>query len=255
VTTPEVAAAAPQRPEQVRVTLAAGRAELAVGADDLGLDQVVGRPAEPAGQVAEAAAQGEAGHADLGDEPERGGQAVGLGGPVDVGQPAARPDVGQPGLGVDGELAQAGQVDGQAALGDRRPGDVVAAALDPEQQAVGAGEADGGGHVGGRGRLEDQRRGGRGQAVPDPHGVVPARVVRPQQPALDPPGQVLQGPGGHGHRPAGLSAELDRGRGHRPALPGVADGRSCRWTVWMVARMGVLLVRGGAGRPWWHGRR
>ena len=164
----------------------------AVGADDLGLDQVVGRPAEPAGQVAEAAAEGEAGHADLGDEPERGGQAVGLGGPVDVGQPAARPDVGQPGLGVDGELAQAGQVDGQAALGDRRPGDVVAAALDPEQQAVGAGEADGGGHVGGRGRLEDQRRGGRGQAVPDPHGVVPARVVRPQQPALDPPGQVLQ---------------------------------------------------------------
>src|SRR4029453_10836570 len=68
---PQVAAPAPQPPEQVRVAGAAGRADLAVGGDDLGLDQVADRPPEAAGQVAEAAAQGQAAHPDLGDEAER----------------------------------------------------------------------------------------------------------------------------------------------------------------------------------------
>src|SRR5829696_6183011 len=154
---------------------------------------------------------------------------MGLGSPVDVAEQTARPDVGQPGPGVDGDLAQTGQVEGEAALGDGRPGDVVAATLDPEEQALVAGEVDGGSDVGGRGRLEDERRGGRGQAVPDPHGLVPAWVTSPQQPALDPPGQVRKRPGGHGHRGAGPSAELDSGRGHRTAPPAVrAASRAAR---------------------------
>ena len=187
----EVAAAAPQRPEQVRVPVAAGRPDLAVGADDLGLDQVVDRPAEPAGQVAEAAAEGQAGHADLGDEAERGGQAVGLGGPVDVAQPAARPDLGQPGLGVDRDRAHAGQVDGQAAVGDGRPGDVVAAALDAEQHAVVAGEADRGGHVAGRGRLEDEGRGPwrPGRSRPARRRPSPGRRPAAAGPRPAPPGR------------------------------------------------------------------
>src|SRR5829696_6318708 len=112
---------------------------------------------------------------------------MGLGSPVDVAEQTARPDAGQPGPGVDGDLAQTGQVEGEAALGDGRPGDVVAATLDPEEQALVAGEVDGGSHVGGRGRLEDERRGGRGQAVPDPDGLVPAWVTaRSSRPSTRP---------------------------------------------------------------------
>jgi hypothetical protein len=83
---------------------------------------------------------------------------VGLGGLVDVAEQTPRADVGELGLGVDGDLAQAGQVQGEAALGDGGAGDVVAAALDAEQQPVVAREADRGGDVGGGDRLEDQGR-------------------------------------------------------------------------------------------------
>jgi hypothetical protein len=69
----EVAAAAAERPEQVWVLLRAGGADLAVRGDDLGLDQVVDGPAEPAGQVSEAAAEGESGDAGLGDQAQHGG--------------------------------------------------------------------------------------------------------------------------------------------------------------------------------------
>ena len=77
------------------------RPDLAVGGDDLDLLEVVDRPAEAARQVAEAAAEREAGDADLGDEAEHGRQPVLLRRPVDVLEQAPGPDVREPGLGVD----------------------------------------------------------------------------------------------------------------------------------------------------------
>ena len=67
----EPRAGAAQRPEQVGVLVAARPADLPVGGDDLDLEQVVDRPAEAAREVAEPAAERQAGDADLREEAER----------------------------------------------------------------------------------------------------------------------------------------------------------------------------------------
>ena len=60
----EVAAAAADRPEQVRVRVAVGAHELAVRGHDVGREQVVDREPVLAHEVADAAAEGEAADAD-----------------------------------------------------------------------------------------------------------------------------------------------------------------------------------------------
>ena len=75
----EVAAAAPDAPEEVRVLTGADVAELAVGGDDIGGDEVVAGQAVLARQPADAAPQGEAGDARVGVGAAGGGQAEGLG--------------------------------------------------------------------------------------------------------------------------------------------------------------------------------
>ena len=56
----EVAAAAADRPVEVGVVLLAGDVEGPVAGDHVGAEQVVERETEPAGEVADAAAQGQA---------------------------------------------------------------------------------------------------------------------------------------------------------------------------------------------------
>ena len=128
----EVAPATSESPEQVGVLVAVGGANLAVGGDDLDFLEVVHRPAEAAGQVAKAAAEREAGHADLGDEAEHGREPVFLSRPVDVLEQTPRPDVRELLFGGDGDVAHSGHVERQTSFGDRCPGDVVAPALDAE---------------------------------------------------------------------------------------------------------------------------
>ena len=67
------------------------------------------------------------------------------------------PDVREPRLGIDVTSRMRDMSSIRAALGDRGSRDVVAAALDAEQQPPVAREPDGRGDVGGRGRLEDER--------------------------------------------------------------------------------------------------
>jgi hypothetical protein len=74
----QVGSGAAHRPEEVVVLVAAGPAHLAVGRDDLDLDQVVDRPAEAPCEVAEAAPERQAGHAHLRYEAQRRGQTVEL---------------------------------------------------------------------------------------------------------------------------------------------------------------------------------
>ena len=93
----EVPAAAAQRPEQVGVGVFAGGHEGAVGEHDVGGQQVVHGEAEAAGQVADAAAERQAGHAGGPDEAGRGGHAERHGRVVDVTPGAA-------GIGADGAV-------------------------------------------------------------------------------------------------------------------------------------------------------
>jgi hypothetical protein len=140
---------------------------------------------------------------------------VGLGCLVDLPEQTARADVGEPGVGVDGDLAQARQVEGQAARRHGGSGDVVAAALGAEQQPVVAGEPDRGGDVVGRGRLEDKGREPGRHAIPDRDGLVPTLVAGAEQPALDPRVQVVELLGGEADGSAVESGDVDGvGGGH-----------------------------------------
>lgn len=103
----EVAAAAPDRPEEVVVLLAVGDADLAVRGDDLDLLEVIDRPAEPPREVTEAAAKRQSRDADLGDEAEHGCEPVLLRRPVDVLEQASRVDVRKLGVGIDRDVAHA----------------------------------------------------------------------------------------------------------------------------------------------------
>ncbi len=210
----EVAATAAQRPEQIRVLGPVRRPDPSVRGDDLDLFQVVGCPAEAARQVAESAAEGEAGDSGLGHEAEHRRQPVLLGRPVDVPQQAARTCVRETGGRVHGDLAHAGHVEGHPAVGECRAGDVVAAALDAQQQAVVRGEPHDGGHVLGRDRLDDQHgcRGDHG--VPDQDGLVPALVPGREQRAPEPGAEVLDASGGQADAPAVESGDLEHLRRH-----------------------------------------
>ena len=81
---PEVPAAAPQRPEQILVLALAGHHEASVGRDDVHGDEVVEREPETAGEVADAAAQGEARDAGGRDDPAGRCQSEGIGRGVEV---------------------------------------------------------------------------------------------------------------------------------------------------------------------------
>ena len=59
-----------------------------------------------------------------------------LGGAVDFPEQAAGTDVGEPGVGSTVDFPHERHVQREAALGDRCPGDVVAPALDAQQEAV-----------------------------------------------------------------------------------------------------------------------
>ncbi len=176
----EVAAAAAHRPEQVRVLVRAGRHEPPVGQHDVGLEQVVDGQAALAGQVAEAAAEREPADAGGGDDAAGRGEAEGVGGVVDVAPGAAAADARGPGGRIDPDALHRREVDDEPVVAGAEAGAVVAAAADGEEQAVFAGEVDGGDDVGGVGAAGDQ-----GRALVD-HGVVDrARLVVARIAGLD----------------------------------------------------------------------
>jgi hypothetical protein len=115
----EVAAAAPQRPQQVGVLVRAGAHQLSVGGHELGGEQVVAGEPVLALEPARAAAQREPGHAGRGDAASGGGELVGLAGAVDVGPGRTAADAGDSPRGVDLDGVQAAQVDDEAAVAQR----------------------------------------------------------------------------------------------------------------------------------------
>ena len=156
----EVAASAPQGPEQVGVLVRA-RAQVApVGGDELAGDEVVDRHAvcaalvgyppesvRPAMPVSETTPPGTA-------------SPNGLRLAVDVGPRAAtlRPD-GAP-LRIDADAAHPREVDHHAVVADCRAGDVVPAAAHRQGQVVLPREVHGGDDVGHAGTHDDERAAG-----------------------------------------------------------------------------------------------
>jgi hypothetical protein len=119
---------------------------------------------------------------------------VRLGGGVDITEEAARAGVGDPGRRVDGDLPHACHVEREAAGDHAGAGDVVATALDAEQQPVLGGEPDRRRDTGRGGRLCHQRRAAGDHAVPQQHGFVPAGITGPQHRAVHAggePGEVV----------------------------------------------------------------
>jgi hypothetical protein len=151
----EVAAAAAQRPEQLRMRLRVDLEDAAVGGDQFGGQQAVDGEAVLADQVADAAAQGEAADADRGGVAEPGRQPVGahLGGVGPGGQAGLGPG-GAP-LGVEVEGGHGGQVQHDPAVGGAVAGEAVAAAADRQLQPAVAGQGDDLGDVAGGGGSHD----------------------------------------------------------------------------------------------------
>ena len=167
---PEVAATAAQRPEQVGVLVLAGHQELAVGGHDIGRDQVVARQPVAAGQVADAAAQGEPTDAGRGDDPAGGGQPEGVGRGVEVPPGGAAFGSCRPGRRVDAHLPHARQVDDHTVVAGAEAGHAVPATSHGEVELVLAGEVHRGDHV------TRVRAPHHGRRAPVDHGVVdPAR--------------------------------------------------------------------------------
>ena len=79
---------------------------------------------------------------------------------------------------VDDDGAHLGEVDHQAVVAERPAGDVVAAAAHRDEDVVGAGEVDGGDHVGRVAAADDQAGVAVDRGVPDPAGGVVVGVAR-----------------------------------------------------------------------------
>ena len=98
----EVAAAAPDRPEQVGVLRRRRRARTSPSAVTTRADdQVVDRQPAHAGSASPSRPQGQAAHAGVADQPGRDREAVGLGGGVEVAEQRAAPHDRAPGVRVD----------------------------------------------------------------------------------------------------------------------------------------------------------
>ncbi len=115
----EVAAAASQRPQQVRVLVLARSYDLAGGGDNLGREQVVAGQAVGAAQPSDTAAKSQPGDSGFADQAERYGETDPLSGHVDIAdrRTAGRPDAAP--FGVHVHLPHTGQVDDQAVIHDR----------------------------------------------------------------------------------------------------------------------------------------
>ena len=174
----EIAAAAPERPEQVRMLVGAGGDERAVGGDDVGREQVVAGEAVLAHQPAEAAAQRQPADAGVGDGPAGRGEAERLGLAVEFAPEQAALGVGRARSGVDADALEAAQVDHQAAVAHGVAGRAVAAAAHRDPEIVLSSEVDGVDHVRDAAALHDHGRPAVDHAVPDLAGVVVAVVAR-----------------------------------------------------------------------------
>jgi hypothetical protein len=126
----EVAAAAADRPEQIRMRFVVGMQHFAVRGHDLGGEQVVDGQPVKAGEEADASTERETADTDDAGIAEAGGQTVlaGCGRVLGGGEPCLRPR--SVSGGVDLDCLERGEIEDDAALRDAMAGQTVAAAAD-----------------------------------------------------------------------------------------------------------------------------
>ena len=176
---PEVAAAAAEAPQQVGVLRLARVDEPAVRRDDVGRDEVVARKAELPHRPADAAAEREAGDAGRRHEASGRREAVRLRLVVDVRPDGAAADHRTARGRVDPNAAHRPEVDHDAVVDGREPGDAVAAAAHGDRQVVAAGEADRRDHVR-RARCSGRRARACGRRARRSRRGTPRRSRRPR---------------------------------------------------------------------------
>ena len=170
----EVAAAAPDRPEEVGVVLLAGDVEGAVTGHHVGGQQVVEGEAETAREVADAAAEGQPADTGGRDDAARRGQPERVRRGVEVAPGRAARDPRRLAQRVDPDAAHRGQVDDHAPVAGAEPRHAVSTTPDRDRQVVVGGEAHRRHHVPGVDRLHHDRRTLVDHAVADrPRDVVP----------------------------------------------------------------------------------
>ena len=193
----EVAAAAPDRPVEVGVLIGGGANPLAAGEHDVGLDQVVDRETELAGQMAHPATQRETTDARGRDDSAGRREPVLVGRRVDFAPGGATTDAHSSCPGIDVDRLQARQVEDDAVVDRSQPGAVVATAAHREHEVVSAGERNHLGDVVGVGAGCDQGRAPVDHRVVDVAGLLIAGVLGGGQPSLESGhlglGRLLQG--------------------------------------------------------------
>jgi hypothetical protein len=188
----EVAAAAADRPEQVRM-LGLVCDELAtVGGHDLDREQRIDRQAVLAHQPTDPAAEGQARDAHRARVAERGGQAMGRDRLGELDRREAWLGPGDPRVGVDVQTAHVGEVEDEPAVDRAMAGHAVTPATHGELELVVTREEDGEGDVAGVGSPNNRKRPGVDGGLMDVAGGFVLVITRPDETAVDAARERLQ---------------------------------------------------------------
>jgi hypothetical protein len=203
---PVVPAGTSDAPEEFGLLRLAGADDLALGRHELDGEQVVDGEPEPALQPADTAAERQAGHARVADDPCRADEAVCLGRDIELAEKCAAVRPCGAVLRVDRDAAHRREVDDQAAIGAGVAGRAVTARPDGELEGMVACEADRLRDFGRRRRADDARRMKVVDGVPQPSRLVVSAIAGRDDVAAELPAQLSDLT--HGQR----SLRLD----HRP---------------------------------------
>ena len=178
---PEVPAAAPHAPEQVRMRGGTGREELAVGGDDIDGEEIITDETVLPREPAQAAAQGEARDTGVGDGATGRRQAERLGFVVELAPGDSALRAGRAPDGIDPHAPHPGQVDHQTVVADGIAGNVMATAAYRQQQMMGAGELDTLEDIGHTSTADNQCRASVNHGIPDLASLLVARLTGTEQ--------------------------------------------------------------------------
>ena len=180
----EVAAAAAEPPEQVRVLGLVDMQPAAVGGDQLERLHVVAREPEPAREPAHATAERQPADAGVGDVARGRGQPVLHRGAIERAEqrPALHPRT--PALGIDADAAHRREVDHQAALRNAQPEHAVPSAAHADLEIALAAEMDRLGDLVRVRAAHDRPRPAVDHRVPHRPGLVVTRGAVLQEPAV-----------------------------------------------------------------------
>jgi hypothetical protein len=173
----EVAAAATERPEEVRVRVLVGAYRPPARGDEFSGDQRVDRQTELPHEIANAAAERQPADTGVRHLARRYRESVLLCGLVELAEQGAAADAGTARLRIDDDMVDRREVDDQAAVARRVPGRAVPAAADRERQVLCARELDRRRDVLGVVAAGDRQRAPVDGSAPDATRLVVLRVV------------------------------------------------------------------------------